>query len=69
MSRPHTHLEFWHIDGTILETSDANAAPFALKVGEQFIIGNQPYEVVEIIDSEPREDDGIIYYRRIVRVK
>jgi hypothetical protein len=67
--KSHTHLEFWNVDGTILDASDANAAPFSLKRGEQIIIGDRPYEVVEIIDSEPREDDGRIYYRRIVRVR
>jgi hypothetical protein len=31
------------------------------------VVGN-PYTVREIIDSEPREENGVIYYRRIVRV-
>lgn len=69
MTKPHTHLEFWHADGTILQASDENAAPFPIKIGEQIILGNKPYEVSEIIDGEPRESNGTLYYRRVVRVK
>lgn len=69
MAKSHTHLEFWDLDGTILHTSDENAAPFSLKIGEQIVFGNKPYEVAEIIDTDPREADGTVYYRRIVRVK
>ena len=69
MAKSHTHIEFWNVDGTILEQSDANAAPFSLKVGEQIILGGQPHQVTEIIDSEPREVNDTVHYRRIVRVR
>lgn len=69
MIKPHTHLEFWHVDGTILQVSDENAAPFSLEIGEQIVLGYKPYQVTEIIDSDPREVDGTLYHRRIVRVK
>jgi hypothetical protein len=65
--RPHTHIEIWHLDGTILDSSDKNAAPFPLQVGEQ-LLAPGPYTVREVTDSEPREENGVIYYRRIVRV-
>jgi hypothetical protein len=67
--KSHTHLEFWNVDGTILDSSDENAAPFTLKIGEQIIVGERTHEVVEIIDTDPREVDGTVYYRRVVRVK
>jgi len=59
----------WNVDGAILDARDENAAPFPLKVGEQIVVGDTPYQVIEIIDSEPREVDGTLHYRRIVRVK
>lgn len=66
--KSHTHVEFWNVDGTILHESDENAAPFPLKLGEQIILGDKPYKVVELIDTEPRESDGVLHYRRVVRV-
>lgn len=67
--KSHTHLELWNVDGAILQESDDDAAPFPLKVGEQIVVGGKPQQVFEIIDSEPRELNGVLYYRRIVRVK
>ncbi|HWX16203.1 MAG TPA: hypothetical protein VNY07_06420 [Chthoniobacterales bacterium] len=67
--KSHTHLELWNVDGTILQAADEEAAPFALKVGEQILLGGKAYQVFEIIDSDPRELNGVIYYRRVVRVR
>jgi len=66
--RSYTHLEFWHVDGTILETSDANAAPFPLKIGEQIVIGSNTYQVKEVIDTGPTELEETLHYRRIIRI-
>jgi hypothetical protein len=67
--KSHTHLEVWNVDGTILDSSDENAAPFTLNIGEQIIVGERTHEVVEIIDTDPHEVDRTVYYRRVVRVK
>ena len=69
MIKSHTHLEFWDVDGTILHESEENVAPFPLRIGEQIVFGDRPYQVAEIIDTNPRELDGTLYYRRFVRVR
>lgn len=53
----------------INHASQENAAPFSLKKGDQIIFGNRTFEVAEIIDSDPQERDGTLYYRRVARVK
>jgi hypothetical protein len=68
MPEPHTHLEVWHVDGTILQECDEDAAPFPLNIGEQMIVGNNTYQVREVIDTDPTELDGRLHYRRIIRV-
>ena len=68
MLKPHTHIEFRHLDGALVSESDEHAAPFPLEVGEQMHFGDRVYQVREIIDSTPREADGVVYFRRFVRM-
>ena len=68
MLKPHTHIEFRHLDGALLSESDEHAAPFRLEAGEQMHFGDKVYRVREIIDSTPREVDGVLHFRRLVRM-
>jgi negative modulator of initiation of replication len=63
------HLELWHIDGTILGERDGAQAFPEWRQGDhvQPEMINKPVEVCEILDSS-HEENGTVYFRRIVRV-
>jgi len=68
MPQSRTHLEVWHLDGTILHECDEDAAPFPLNIGEQMVFGTNTYQIREVIDTGPTELEGTLHYRRVIRV-